>query len=83
MSRWGIIHTNDFHDRLSPNAAARLVTLVQNCDFPHVVLDARTPTFLNGASSPRPSALPGSSCQGYSHLQGQGEQGKASATALL
>lgn len=40
MSRWGIIHTNDFHDRLSPNAASRLVTLVQSCDIPHVVLDA-------------------------------------------
>lgn len=40
MSRWGIIHTNDFHDRLSPNAASRLVELVQNCDVPHVVLDA-------------------------------------------
>lgn len=40
MSRWGIIHTNDFHDRLSPNAASRLVGLVESCPYPHVVLDA-------------------------------------------
>lgn len=40
MSRWGIIHTNDFHDRLSPNAASRLMNLVHNSEYPHVVLDA-------------------------------------------
>jgi len=40
MSRWGIIHTNDFHDRLSPNAASRLVGLVESCPHPHLVLDA-------------------------------------------
>jgi 5'-nucleotidase/2',3'-cyclic-nucleotide 2'-phosphodiesterase/3'-nucleotidase len=40
MSRWGIIHTNDFHDRLSPNAASRLAGLVQSFPHPHLVLDA-------------------------------------------
>jgi 2',3'-cyclic-nucleotide 2'-phosphodiesterase (5'-nucleotidase family) len=40
MSRWGIIHTNDFHDRLSPNAATRLGGLVQSYPHPRIVLDA-------------------------------------------
>jgi len=40
MCKWGIIHTNDFHDRLSPDAASRIVKLVQDCDIPNVVLDA-------------------------------------------
>ncbi len=40
MSRWGIIHTNDFHDRLSPSAAARLAEIVLSYAFPRVVLDA-------------------------------------------
>jgi 2',3'-cyclic-nucleotide 2'-phosphodiesterase (5'-nucleotidase family) len=40
MRKWGIIHTNDFHDRLSPNAVNRLVGIVQSCQYPHLVLDA-------------------------------------------
>ena len=40
MRKWGIIHTNDFHDRLSPNAANRLVGIVESCPYPHLVLDA-------------------------------------------
>jgi 2',3'-cyclic-nucleotide 2'-phosphodiesterase (5'-nucleotidase family) len=40
MNRWGIIHTNDFHDRLSPSAASRLASLVQKFPYPKVVLDA-------------------------------------------
>lgn len=40
MSRWGIIHTNDFHDRLSPSAASRLAGLVQSFPHPRLVLDA-------------------------------------------
>ena len=40
MNRWGIIHTNDFHDRLSPSAASRLAELVHKFPYPKLVLDA-------------------------------------------